>query len=266
MALHDYFKQLICAVSEINGVLSIGKSGGDKLPLFNESDIDIFIFCDEIPTTMSRQSALMKLGTVISEMKLSETGGAFWGVCDFVTVADTEVCLMYFTIADMDNDINAVLSGSRLGREREYFYPTGRCATFVSMHILYDMNGYIAGMKEKLAVYPISLSKKLYAFHIGKINNTEDFYRAVEREDVLFYHSTLETALDHFLQALFAVNKCFFPSRKRSLRYIDNFEHKPQSCSEMLLKVIELGAKPETLRQSYEIWSDLCKRLSEISA
>ena len=265
MTLHSYFTQLINAVSEIEKVVSIGKSGGEKLPVHNESDIDIFVFCDKIPTIESRHSAVIQLGTAVNNMKLSEKSGRFWGVCDFITIAGTELCLMYFTTAGMDKDINSVLDGTRLDRENEYFYPTGRCATFIDMHILYDKTAYIARMKEVLALYPSALSEKLYAHHVSKINHEEDFNRAVERKDVLFFHSTLELALDHFLQALFALNKCFFPSRKRSIQFIDNFAIKPANCSERLLSVIEYGSKPETLRHSYDIWCELCEELLGIS-
>jgi len=194
-------------------------------------------------------------------MKISKTGGKFWGVCDFVVINGIEVCIMYFTVLDMDADIESVLDGTRLDREDEYFYPTGRCSTFLSMHILYDKNGYIAGMKEKLSRYPQELSKKLYNHHIKSINDIEDFERAVQRGDVLFYHSALDTAIDHYLQALFALNKCFFPSRKRTLEFIYEFQYKPDNCSERLVEVLELGARTETLSKSYEGWVLLCKEL-----
>ncbi|MCL2703341.1 MAG: DUF4037 domain-containing protein [Defluviitaleaceae bacterium] len=260
MSLHECFYSLINAVSSIDGVLSIGKSGGEKLPVQNESDIDIFVFCNQIPNAEARQAAL-RSESAVSEMKISETGGRFWGVCDFITVDTVEICLMYFTVSDMNGEIESVLNGSRLDRENEYFYPTGRCATFLSMYILYDKNGYISDMKEKLSVYPQLLSKKLYNHHILKVNDNEDFERAVRRGDVLFYHATLERAADHYFQALFALNKCFFPSRKRTLSLIEDFKYKPTNCSARLLEVIELGARAETLSKSYEIWSALCKEL-----
>ena len=265
MALLEYYNRLINTVSEIDDVCAIGKSGGEKLPGQGESDIDIFVFCDEIPNVTKRQSAINKLGAIVNKMKFSETSGKFWGICDFVTIAGIDICLMYFTVAEMNKDINSVLDGTRLDRENEYFYPTGQCATFENMYILYDKNRYIENMKEKLTVYPTVLSEKLFNHHIVKINDTEDFDRAVTRKDVLFYHSTLETAIDHFLQALFAFNKCYFPSRKRSIQFFDNFAYKPINCSERLLRVIERGSKPESLRQSYDIWSELCMEFLEIS-
>lgn len=265
MNLFNNYNLLINTVRDINGVLSIGKSGGENIPAQNESDIDIFIFCSQIPDAKTRKESLSKLDSAISNMKISETGGTFWGVCDFITLNDTEICLMYFTISDMDNEIESVLNGSRLERENEYFYPTGRCATFLSMYILYDKNGYITSVKEKLSEYPASLSEKLYNYHIGKMNNEEDFERAVTRQEVVFYHSVLENSIDHFLQALFALNKCFLPSRKRTLQFIECFRYKPLNCSERLLKVIEFGSSAKTLAQSYDIWFALCKEFSNMA-
>ena len=264
MTLLENYKLLVDAISKIDGVMSIGKNGGTTLPLNNETDIDLFVFCDHTPDRYKRETTIENSGVVFSDMKLNETHSKFWGVCDFITIGNVEICFMYFTLSEIDNDIESVLNGSRLDRENEYYYPTGRCATFVTMHILYDKNGYISATKEKLSFYPLQLSTKLVNHHMDKICDSEDFERAVSRGDVLFYHSTLESALDHFLQSIFAVNQCFFPSRKRTLQYIQGFQHKPQNCNERLLKVIESGSHPETLLQSYNEWVSLCAELRKI--
>jgi hypothetical protein len=265
--LEEYYPLIVCSVSEINEVAAIGKSGGSKLPENGESDIDIYVFCDEIPDIQTRQNVIEKFKSVISYMKISEAGGRFWGVCDFLTIDNTDICLMYFTVSDMNEEIESILNGSRLDRENEYFYPTGRCATFLLMYVLYDKNRYIANMKEKLSTYPEDLAEKLYNHHIRKAKGNfggEDFERAVSRSDVLFYHETVERAIDHFLQALFALNKCFFPSRKRTIEFINGFDIKPLNCTERLLRTIELGAKPETLADSYVVWSSLYKELFDL--
>jgi hypothetical protein len=160
MDLFSKYNRLISAVSEIQDVLSIGKSGGEKLPAKNEGDVDIFIFCNKVPDVASRQVAVSESGAVASYIKISEADCRFWGVCDFIVISGIEICLMYFSITDIKNEIDSVLNGSRLDRESEYFYPTGRCAAFLTMHILFDKYGYIANMKEKLSVYPPALSKK----------------------------------------------------------------------------------------------------------
>ena len=265
MALFESYKQLIGAVKEMDGVLSIGKSGGEDLPTQDESDIDIFVFCTQVPSVRARLAAVDKLGTAVSQKMIHEKGGKFWGICDFVMIGSTELCLMYFTVSDMDSEIESVLNGSRPDRENDYFYPTGRCATFLSMHILCDKTRYIEDMKKRLSEYPRSLAEMLWNHHIKKINDAEDFERAVARGDALFYHATLDSAMDHFLQALFALNQCFFPSRKRSLQFIAEFKRRPDDCTGCLLKVIELGAKAQTLSQSYDIWSALCGELAQLA-
>lgn len=263
--LYEGFLSLINAVSRINEVVSIGKSGGKELPDTNESDIDIFVFCNSIPSKETRQVAISTLGSIISESKISDYEGRFWGTCDFVTMNGVEICLMYFTTNKINAEIESILHGERIDKEDNYFYPTGRCATMLSMYILYDKTGYINSIKEKLSVYPSDLSKKIIAYHICRINDIEDFERALLRNDVLFYHFVLENALDHFLQVLFAVNKCYFPSRKRSLQFIDAFPIKPLDCSEKLLQVIAFGGIPESLSQSYCIWESLCNELEKLS-
>ncbi|MCL2544789.1 MAG: DUF4037 domain-containing protein [Clostridia bacterium] len=238
---------------------AIGKSGGAAFPERDESDIDLFVLCRRAPDARARLSAIHALGDAVSEIQIGEAADRFWGTCDFFALHGTEVCLMYFTITDMNDEIDSVLNACRLDREGEYFYPTGRCAAFLSMHSLLDRDGYIAGMQERLSVYPPELSQKLYQHHKEMIHDAEDFERAVARGDVLFYHATLELAIDHFLQALFALNRCFFPSRKRTAAFIEGFSVKPANCAERLLQAIEWGAKPETLPKSYLVWCALCK-------
>ena len=261
MNIKECFDALMASLQKSDGVLSIGKSGGEKLPEKDESDIDIFVICDSVPSVEERQNAVESLGDAVTGSSIHETAGRFWGVCDFIFVSGADICLMYFTAAGMDAEIETVLNGSRLNREDEYFYPTGRCASFLSMHILCDKTGYIAGMKKRLADYPRHLAEMQFNYHIKKINDAEDFSRAVSRGDVLFYHAVLESALDHYLQALFALNRRYFPGRKRSLQFIEQFDIKPDECAFRLLRTIELGASEETLHQSYKIWSALCDEL-----
>ncbi len=103
-------------------------------------------------------------------------------------------------------------------------------------------------------------------FHLGRTIDEEDFGRAVLRKDVLFYHQVLENAIDHYLQALYAVNETFFPSRKRTNKYIDSFKLKPENCYERLLNVVRLGSSPEGIEKSYTEWCSLVSDLESICA
>jgi len=94
-------------------------------------------------------------------------------------------------------------------------------------------------------------------FHTEALCDTEDMERAAARGDVLFYHFALDIALDHFLQALFALNREYFPSRKRSIKYISGFEIKPLGCEQTLLDIAALGGSTEGARESHAKMAEL---------
>lgn len=259
------YNRLIAAVAAMPEVLSIAKSGGAALPEAGESDIDIFVFCDVVPDAEKRRAVAESLGDCMTDLHISASSGKHWGTCDFVFFGQTEVCLMYYNIAEMNAEIESILSGARPNKEDNYFYPTGRCASFLTMHTLYDKQGYIAAMQERLSVYPESLAAQLIRYHLGRLTDVEDLERAVSRKDALFYHFALDLSLDHFLQALFALNRCYFPSRKRTLSLIETFAYRPTRCAERLLDVVALGARSETVMQSYEEFAALCRELSALT-
>lgn len=259
------YDRLIGAVAAMPEVLSVGKSGGAALPAAGESDIDIFVFCDAVPGIEERRAAAESPGDCVTDLRVGAFPGKHWGICDFVSLGRTEVCLMYFTVAGMNAEIESVLSGARPDKEDNAFYPTGRCASFLAMHILCDKHGYIAAMQDRLRIYPESLATHLTRYHLERLRDTEDLERAVGRKDALFYHCALDLSLDHFLQALFALNRCYFPSRKRTLSFIETFSRKPARCAERILDVVSLGARGETVSRSYEEFAALCRELSALS-
>lgn len=255
------YDRLIAAVAAIPEVLSIAKSGGAGLPEAGDGDVDIFIFCDTVPAAEKRRAAAESLGVYATAMQMSKSPGNHWGTCDCVFLGHMEVCLMYFTIAGMNDEIESTLSGARPDKEDNCFYPTGRCASFLTMHSLCDKQGYIVSMQERLRVYPEKLAAHLIRYHLDLLDDTEDLERAVSRKDALFYHFALDLSLDHFLQALFALNRRYFPSRKRSVSFIETFAKKPEHCANRILDVVALGARGETVSQSYEAFTALCREL-----
>lgn len=83
--------------------------------------MDIFIFCTQLPSVQERRAAIENANAGIAGMTLHETGGRFWGLCDFIQIQEHGLCLMYFTVRDMDAEIETVLNGSRSYRERQLF-------------------------------------------------------------------------------------------------------------------------------------------------
>lgn len=258
------FERLIDSLRAMEEVRAIGKTGGAGLPLDGGSDVDIFLFCDAIPTQPHRAAALQALAGPCTTHGFGSQEGPYWGQIDFIDLQGLEICLMYFTIPLFVESIQAILRGERLDREGNHFYPTGRCASVLDMYAFYDRDGFLADLQRQLAVYPEALAQRLIDHHRGRLNDAEDFGRAVQRQDVLFYHATLDLAIDSFLQVLFALNRRFFPSRKRSATFVDGFATKPDDCARRLLRVVELGACPETLQESHRLWERLCRDLTDL--
>lgn len=258
------FKNLLARVCALPGVLSIGRSGGGALPASPaDGDIDIFLYCDAVPPAESRLAALESLGGLLGDVRVGAFAGGRWGIADLAHIEGIEAWLMYFTVVEAEAEVESILRGEHPGREGG-FYPTGRCAMYLSMDILCDRAGFLSGMKERLSVYPEGLAGKLTEYHLNALGDTEDFERALARRDPLYYHYALEPALDHFLQALFAMNRAFFPSRKRTLEHIGDFKVVPEKCGERLLEVVRLGGSAEGVGESYGIFSGLVGELREI--
>ena len=261
--MENIFVDLMNLISKINGVKSIGKTGLPTLPLSNESDVDIFIFCDKVPFVDTRQKFYNSINYDMN-IQTHEIENKHWGIIDFLYINDLEICLMYYTINKVELEIDDILNGNRVKKEEGYFYPIGRCATLKNINIIYDKDKFLEKMKEKLSVYPKNLCEKNIKFHLSRLNDTEDLDRAVKMQDILFYHFALDISLDHFLQILFSLNYCYFPSRKRSIQFINDFNSKPENCVNDLLEIIELGGNKNTINKSYERWKELCNETRKL--
>ncbi|MFL0248688.1 DUF4037 domain-containing protein [Candidatus Clostridium stratigraminis] len=257
---------LINNISEIVVVQSIGISGGKtSLPRAGEGDIDIFIYCDEIPSFEKRQAIISQLDEQIQEAKVNIFEGGHWGIGDFMLINGIETWLMYFTVSETLTDIESILNGKYPDKLDNYYYPIGRCAMLKDINVLCDKSNFLDNLKKRLSEYPDILGKILIQYHLEELDDTEDLERAVVRKDVLFYHFAMDLAIDHFLQALFAINKIYFPSRKRTLDFIENFSVKPEGCNENLLEVIKLGGFAEGINQSFALWSNMVNQLKKLS-
>jgi predicted nucleotidyltransferase len=262
----EIVRLLLDNISTMKEVQSIGISGSKiSFPRAGEGDIDVFIYCDKIPEFEKRNSIINQLGNLLQEGKVDVLKGGHWGIGDFVLINGVETWLMYFTVKETINDVESILNGDYPDKLDNYYYPIGRCAMLKNISILSEKDSFLSSLKERLSEYPNKLAEKLIQYHLNELEDTEDLERAVSRIDVLFYHFAMDIAIDHFLQALFAINKTYFPSRKRTLNFIRSFNIKPERCEEQLLDVVRLGACEDGINQSYEIWSNMVSKLKKLS-
>lgn len=254
---------LVSAVSELGHVKSIGQSGNlDEIPKSGESDIDLFVLCDELPDPDVRRAIYGLREELFAECRIQVCEDGPWGTGDVLIVDGVEVMFMYFTVREMRRYIDEVLAGKRLSNEGD-FYPTGRVATVRNINVLYDECGDLQTLQDLTRTYPSALAKELFAYHAQRAIDEEDFGRALRRKDVLFCHQVLENALDHYLQALYALNRVYFPGRKRAEQHIGSFARKPADCYGRLVQVVRKGADANTIAQSVMEWRALLAELIE---
>lgn len=262
---NEILNNLISGISGMKEVQAIGVSGSLKpLPKAGEHDIDVFIYCDRIPELKDREIVLNQLNAQLQEVKMNVFEGGHWGTGDFVLINGVETWFMYFTESETLKDVEAILNGDYPDKLDNYYYPVGRCAMLKNINVLWDKNGFLQTLKTRLNQYPEKLEKVLINYHLEELEDTEDLERAVRRTDVLFYHFAMDLAIDHFLQALFAMNKVYFPSRKRTLEFIQSFDKKPEDCCERLMEVLRLGGYSEGIEASYTLWNGLVKDLKKL--
>jgi hypothetical protein len=258
--------RLVNVLRQLNCIRAIGSSGGDRpFPEPGAGDIDIFVYCNEVPSKKERQEMLVSLEEEIEHIEIGKLESGHWGQGDCCLLAGVETWLLYFRIAEAQAELDAILDGQFLGRLDSYYYPIGRGAMWRAMRVFYDPDGLLQSIKRRLEEYPHQLAVAVLNHHLKALDDVEDLERAIHRQDVFFYHFALDLALDHFLQAVFALNMEFFPSRKRSETYLQQFRFKPAECEGRLRQVVALGANAETLGQSYKIWRALNQDLKSLT-
>ncbi len=261
----EILDRLVSHISELPMVQSVGLSGSKTpLPKMGEGDIDLFIYCNEIPALAQRQAVLDAISGVIEESKINVLQGGRWGYGDFALSNGVETWLMYFTARETLADVVSILEGNQPDRLDNYYYPVGRLSMLKNMTVLFDRSSFLSSLKNRLATYPQKLRETLTSYHLDALGDTEDLCRSVTRQDALFYHFALDIALDHFLQALFAMNSTYFPSRKRTLEYLKTFAVQPKDCALRLQEVLRLGGNGETVPQSFHIFQSLAGELAEL--
>lgn len=264
MKVIDVKNSLVKELSQIEKINGIGQTGDINAELVpGNSDIDMFVLCTTIPTEVERKDIYSKYSEEYSECQMNVCNGGIWGYGDILLINGIDVMFMYFTREEMEQYLDEVLQGKHLDREGG-FYPTGRLSSVENINILYESSAEWTSLKEKVKKDPVKLFEKLFDYHIANVLNDEDLGRVLLRKEVMFYHSVLENSLDHLLQALFAVNFIYFPSRKRTEQYIRDFKSKPENCYERLMQILTNAISDKTVEKSVEELRNIASEIAQI--
>lgn len=253
----DRLSALTDTISSLPGVLAIALCGGTRaVREAGAGDIDLCVYSTGIPPAALREQALLSAGFT-DGLRTGCLSEGHFGTSDYLVLDGVDTWLMYFDVDKARFELDNILEARVTCRQDNYFYPTGRLAMYQHIGVLYDPKSILSGFRDKVAVFPDVLRQAVLAQSLGFLSDSEDLERAVARCDVLFYHFALDLAIDHMLQALFALNRVYMPGRKRSLEYISQFSLKPVDTESRLLHVILLGSEEATLAASYAAWDSL---------
>lgn len=216
MDANDFKLMLVEEISNCDEILGIGQTGDMNAPLIaGKSDIDLFIICKNVPDSDRRLSLYKSLDGLYDKLEMEVSSGGVWGYGDMFYINGIDVMPMYFSVANMQEYIDEILAGKHLEKEGS-FYPVGRLASIETINVLWEKNNAWTNIVSKVKTYPQDFFDKWYSSEAWRIVDEEDLGRAKLRREVLFYHQVVENFLDHFLQALYAKNRRYFPSRKRT--------------------------------------------------
>lgn len=115
--------ELISKISDIEEVNAIGISGKLKpYPEPGKGDFDIFIYCDEIPSTKIREKKLSACNG-IEDVRINIGVSAIWGHDDYCTINKIDAFLMYFIKNDVLDNVKEILEGKYLWKINNDYFP-----------------------------------------------------------------------------------------------------------------------------------------------
>ena len=157
ISIGERMDTLMEALSKIPGVSAAGVTCEPTKENFEAArDIDLFLFCDRMPTELQRRKAYGPAAAPDGEIRLAVCDNEAWGVGDRLLASGVEIMPMYFGCRETETFIRTVLEGKRIRREGD-FYPVGRLATLKSLHVFLDRGGWLSRVREGLSIYPDSL-------------------------------------------------------------------------------------------------------------
>src|SRR5512144_1229812 len=108
---------LVHALARNNSIRAVGMSGGERsFPEPGAGDIDLFVYCTEIPAEAERKDMLTSLPEGVEQVEIGKLESEHWGQGDCFFMAGIETWLLYFTVAEVRAELEAILSGNYLGR------------------------------------------------------------------------------------------------------------------------------------------------------
>ena len=235
-------------VGAVEGVAAVVLGGSRARGDADEaSDVDLGIFYDPArPLDLARLRALAtELDDRHAPDLLTDLGG--WGPWinggGWLTIEAVRVDWLYRDLAK----VSRVFDECEAGRPTVHYqpgYPHGFHSHIylADAHFgrtLVDHDGVFAALKARTASYPSRMREALLRQHVWEAGfMLENAWKPAGRGDTAFVAGCLYRCAACLLQALFALNRRYFPHEKRAVEIAAGFTHAPPRFAETVTEVL----------------------------
>jgi len=174
----------------------------------------------------------------------------------WLTIEGQRVDFLYRDLDFMTATIDDVLTAS--GRSRSDFWqqapygfhPQIYCAEARCWYALWDPEGIVAALKEKVAVYPEVMKRRAVSGWLwGAQFTAANAKRAPERGEAYLVAGYLTRAATELIQALYALNETFYMNDKYVYRDVAEFEIVPRDFMARVDALMNGDGSPADLRR-----------------
>lgn len=203
------------------------------------SDIDVYVFVTQDIPVAKRKEIIQKCSTNF------EVGGEYFGSGDEFLVDDLNVQLdlMYWNVDWFNSVIENVW-------EKHYpsnGYTTCFLYTLKNFQILYDKNGWLNNLKQKINTpYPQTLKRNIIERNMNLLKDKpfasyyEQIEKAFKRGDIVSVNHRISAFLASYFDIIFARNELLHPGEKRLVKFAkDNCKILPADFEPNVKTLIE---------------------------
>lgn len=209
--------------------------------LDNHSDIDLYVYANEVIPLSKRQEIVAQLGASKTDLNLT-----FWDLGDEWYDLDTgiEVDIIYWDPSWIEEQLDRVL----ITHQASMGYTTCFWHTILNSKTLFDRHGWFAHLQQKCAQpYPETLQRAIINKNHSVLRAVIPSYygqikKALERNDLISVNHRVAALFASYFDILFAMNKMLHPGEKKLLRFVlENCEKVPPNLEQHLEAIFKLA-------------------------
>jgi len=237
----DQFNNIAC----VEAIALGGSQTSGSLDLY--SDIDLYIYTNEVIPLRGRQAIVEKMGASKADLNLT-----FWDLGDewFDLETGIEVDIIYWDPSWIEDQIERIL----VFYQASMGYSTCFWQTVLNSEILFDRRGWFAKLQGKCnQPYPEQLKRTILAKNHPVLRSVIPSYygqikKAIERRDLISINHRLAALLASYFDVLFALNEVMNPGEKKIMKLVmEQCSKIPMDLQEQLDDILQSAASGDAM-------------------